>query len=186
MALTTSAVLIPIGFSLGFEYLGIGDGLVGVRYGGEVFAISPDVYDVWWQVRHHGAAADLRAWMNREDIDAAVLTDLVKAGLVVEVDERGLDVFLSRHKLLPMGIGTGRDDPESSLYAIRDGSMEPLARIDEASYYLWSMSDGSRPLEDVCDMVASGTGLPYRALSEAAVTVVQEFLALNLAALDLA
>lgn len=184
MALTTAAVLVPIGFSLGFGYLSVEDALVGVRYGGEVFAISPDVYDVWWQARHRREPAELRDWMNREDIDGAVLTDLVSTGLLVELDDRSLDSFLSRHRLLPMGIGMGKDDPDSQLYAIRDQSMELIARIDQASYYLWGMSDGTRPLKEVCQMVADGTGLAYQALAEAAVGVVPEFLALNLAALD--
>lgn len=184
MALTT-AVLVPVGFSLGFGCLSVEDTLVGVRYGGEVFAISPDVYDVWWQVRYRREPADLRDWMGSEDIDAAVLTDLIGTGLLVEVDDRSLDSFLSGHRLLPMGVGTGRDDPDSPLYAIRDQSMDLIARIDQASYYLWSMSDGTRPLKEVCQMVADGTGLKYQALAEAAVGVVHEFLALNLAALDI-
>ncbi|MFD7161025.1 hypothetical protein ACFV9C_41025 [Kribbella sp. NPDC059898] len=94
-----------------------------VRVGGTAEVLSEPEFAVW--VRAHQSD-----YTDQQHVD-----ELLRRGLLVQVDD--VNVFAQQYRLLPLYIGLGNrpDDPQQ--FAIGLPGLEPLAVVPATTYELW-------------------------------------------------
>ncbi|WP_433063141.1 hypothetical protein [Dactylosporangium sp. CS-033363] len=159
----TDPVLLPVGFGLGIwtpadepEYC--------IRLGGEVIAVSPAEYDLWWQSRFHPTAGELLDQARADGVSSpgTAVEGLFAAGLLAEPDT----AFAAAHRLVTTGLGGGYDEQSADgLLGIGDATGRPLVRVDPATYLFWALSDGTVSLADATQAAHLDPGAVWPALA---------------------
>jgi hypothetical protein len=158
--------LLPIGFTTGFA-LQTGTeelhGVLEIRLGGRFVCVNAVEHDVWWQARWHQTLPRLISWAIAAEVaDAEEVTDrLMRGGLLFNLDSDSCDLFMHDYRALPMGFGTGCDEPGSDLFTVRGADLDPLLRLDGLTYTFWSLCDGYRTIGMACAELARAASVGY-------------------------
>ncbi|GAB3813080.1 hypothetical protein [Kribbella italica] len=141
-------LLMPVGHDVGVLHDAEGGRRQQIRAGTTVVELSDPEYVVWLLAHGTGdedrptrssvAAAAERLELSAADA-TAVTDQLVSVGLLAEVDpEAGPAVdFAQRHQLVPLLMGLGPDQEQSSLQTI--GLLgQPIAQVSGAVYDVWA------------------------------------------------
>lgn len=181
-------LLLPVGFAIGFRLPGNDDDadVLEIRLGRDFVPVSPAEHDVWWRCRWLPLPGDLLAWARTNEIEtpAATVEGLRSDGLLFHVSGASMGEFVSTHRILPLALGTGADDPESELFTIRDQNLEPLVTLDALTYMAWSMSDGYRSIGDVARDLAGTLDLDVAAVTTALVAQLPALLQVGVVSID--
>ncbi|GAA3099502.1 hypothetical protein JOF29_005755 [Kribbella aluminosa] len=108
-----------------------------VRVGGTAEQLSEAEFGVWVCAHQSADLDEVLAVCADADIEDAGqhLDELLRRGLVVQVDD--VTAFAQQYRLLPLFIGLGNrpDDPQQ--FAIGLPGLEPLAVVPATTYELW-------------------------------------------------
>jgi hypothetical protein len=180
-------LLLPVGFPVGLLPGPAGcETAFGVRINAAITPLRSADYDIWWQARFKTRPGELLEWARSDGIgDAASTVEaMVSEGLLVHITERSVQNVMRRHRLLPLAIGTGQDEPDSPFYVVRDHYMQPLAEVNELAYFAWSLSDGYRSLEDATELAAGLVSADLEPSRSVVAASVELLLSVNAVALD--
>jgi len=126
-----------------------------VHAGGRQRPLSPEEYQVWTFAlvpRPRRQLIDLAQRANIVEADS-IVSDMVNAGVLMEVRATDRAVELSDVRVIPIAIGAGNDPARLDVWQVFDPSRELTLELDAVSFGIWSELDGSRTLGDVCRTV---------------------------------
>lgn len=159
-----------------------------VRLGDTIYNLPLALYKTWWQARRSQARATLEEWAKKDDIEVAPesLDWFREQGLVVPwpVKSGMVPQFLSRHKILPIGIGIGNSAEAPESYEIITQDMRPVAHLGIFPYSVWSYSDGCRSVWEACEYVAHESGSPTEEVNSHMLATLPLLIEANVAYLD--
>jgi len=158
-ALPSEGMLLAVGLPKGITLPASGVELPPtgwVHAGGRQRPLSPDEYQVWTFAlvpRLRRQLIDLAQGANVVEAES-IVSDMVDAGVLMEVRATDRAAELSDVRLLPIAIGAGNDPTRLDVWQVFDPSREMTLELDAVSFGIWSEIDGSATLADVCRAVA--------------------------------